>query len=159
MSAAAKPPGARQKQVSGSKQVRAEGRKDPRPRPIGGSVQFNLVGHDPERYHYVGVFRGDDDAWMNYSLKGYEQVEYRGADGPRVRGARTCEMGQPLEYKGHVVMALPREEYDAQQQAAFDRGRLLQQHMQGKIAARREVGDNPLFPVVNETTDLYEETL
>lgn len=157
MSAAAKPPGARQKPVSKQPPV-AEGRKDPRPRPIGGSVSLQLEGHDPERFHYVGVFRGDEDAWMQYHWKGYLPVEYS-RQGTRIRGVVTCEEGQTLEYKGHVIMALPMEEFIAQQQTAMDRARVLETQMLGRLGARREVGGSDFAPIVNETTEMYEEML
>lgn len=154
MSAAAKPPGARQ--ARDAKVPAPEGRKDPRPRPIGGSVSFELAGHDPERFHYVGVFRGDEDAMMTYELKGYRPVEYK-KDGVRVRGLSTCREGEFLEYKGHVVMQLPMEEYLEQRAIADERAAILQTQMQGRLGARREVGGSSYAPVINETTEMYEE--
>lgn len=151
MSAAAKP----QARASNPKTAPAEGRKDPRPRPIGGSVQFDVVARDP-RFHYVGVFRGDDNAWADYQFKGYQPVEFQ-PGGPRIRGCVTCKPGEQVEYKGHVLMALPKDEYDLQFKESQARGDVMSNQMIGGKAARK-IG-NANAPVINETTALLEEIM
>jgi len=153
MSAAAKS-GARKD----PKSAPSEARKDPRPRPIGG-VRFDLVGKDP-RCKYVGVFRGDVDAMQNYEYLGYRPVKYL-PDGPRIRGIGSGgEKGQDLEYKGHVILYLPAEEWQAQYDAGQERADMLSKRMSGQAGVRGNVTQSPFVPVENETTDMgdfYEE--
>lgn len=129
-------------------------RKDPRPRAIGGVVRLELENKDP-RFKYVAVYRGDADAMMSYTWQGYTPVTVE-PGGVRIRGLRTAEDGQELTYKGHVVMALPKDEW----QAAYDEGQRLadarMKAMEGR-APLRKLGATDFMPMVNETTGLYEE--
>ncbi len=154
MAAAAKPPGARPKDP---KQASVQARIDPAGRPIGGSVRFEVINQD-KRFKYVGVFRGDEDATASYDFQGYEPV-IATEGGPRIRGVRRVELGQPLEWKGHVVMAVARDQWQADYDAGQAYGDRKSAAMVGKGGARK-ISRDPMIPVENETTnmgDFYEE--
>jgi hypothetical protein len=153
MAAAAKPSA----RADNPKRAPAEGRTDPRPRAIGGRARFEIANADHARFKYAGVFRGDEDAMQNYGWLGWTPVEYTGKGGPHIAGMVTGEPGQHLEWKGHIVMSIPRDEHAAIVAEGQERGDMLSRQMQGGQAARREVGSSPYAPVENETSDLYEE--
>jgi len=132
------------------KSAQPQGRIDPQPRPMGG-LRFGLVNEDP-RKKYVGVFRGDEEAWATYSYMGYDTVKAT-PDGPRIKGARTPKMGEELEWKSHVIMEIARDEW----QASYDQGQRYadakSQAMKGRGGAR-QISRDPNIPVENETTDM-----
>lgn len=129
-------------------------RKDPRPRPVGGMVHLDLVNKDP-RKKYVGVYQGDTDAMMSYNWQGYTPVIFK-KGGVAIRGLRTCKEGEPLTYRGHVIMEVLKEDW----QAVYDEGQGLADKrataMQGKRGLSG-LGSKTFMPMQNETTALYEE--
>lgn len=83
-------------------------RRDPRPRTHDGANKgVGLINARPDR-HYVGVDQ-HGGAVGDYQARGYE-IEVAEEAGVRW-SRRTCKLGEPLEYMGHVLMSIDIEEY------------------------------------------------
>jgi len=83
-------------------------RSDPRPRTHDGANKgVGLSNARPDR-HYVGVDQ-HGNAVSDYESRGYE-VEIAEEAGVRWN-RRTCKLGEPLEYMGHVLMSIDINEH------------------------------------------------
>jgi len=91
-----------------------------------------IVGGDPTR-RYVGVFAKDETALERYFSEGY-QIEKSRQDGPNLTTGITCKDGDPLTWRGNVIMSIPKDEY-ARQQA--DRQQTLD-NIRNSMRARKD---------------------
>lgn len=142
-------------------------RRDPRPRRVDAmekAGQFKQL--DPKR-HYVAVYKAAEENGIGeYEERGYV-VELVRADGPRsITGTKTRGEGQPVEYRGHVLMSIEREELAAQEaqgQAEADalERRIIRRdgmvdHMRGIHGLRGRDG-TPVVSLENDTKALEQE--
>lgn len=92
----------------------AQFRKDPaKSSAVSSHSQFrkNNMGLEnlDEKRHYVGVYAQDQDSLARYEGEGYV-VETLREGGPRYRGYSTAKEGEPVTFRGHILMSIDKEE-------------------------------------------------
>jgi len=113
-------------------------RKDPpKSSAVSSHAQFRkdnmgLINLDPKR-HYVGVFARDEESVARYEGEGYV-VETVRNDGPKYSGYSNANTGEPVVFRGHILMSIDRIELaanNARKQAQSDA-------LQNKIRNKKE---------------------
>lgn len=85
------------------------------PRPIDPSADFTLIRNRDPNQHYVLVNQAHEINRARYRAYGYQPVESRpGGPQPMYEDVPT---GQTVEIMGQVLMSVPKDHYDAMQQA------------------------------------------
>ncbi len=82
-------------------------RKDAKTRSIPTINNSGLVNRDPGKY-YVAANRSTG-AVEEYEYMGYA-IEYFSETGVKFAAGKTVKVGEPLEYRGHVLMSILSEE-------------------------------------------------
>lgn len=82
------------------------GRTDPKPRHVIGAKEPRLAGARPDR-RYVFVHKVGSGGVDEYEEAGFV-VERHGkeGEGPRIPNGRKGKPGEPIEFKGHVLMSI-----------------------------------------------------
>jgi hypothetical protein len=136
-------------------------RKDPRPRPA--FADINQVRSGDRDRKYVLCYRPTVERYLEI---GWE-IEVSRFGGPKLSG-RTVKEGEPLEYSGHVLMSMSREDFeDLQQYGHKDGGAIaglgqehadrIEKEIISQTSARRDAlrgigGGDRYFRIQNETT-------
>jgi hypothetical protein len=101
-----------------TKSAAATKRIDPKPRHVIGTREVRVEGKRPDR-HYVLVYKAaveggiDDYAEAGYVVEKYgSQRESGDVEGPTIRGLQ-AKSGQPIEFRGHVLMSISLEDAKA----------------------------------------------
>ena len=117
-------------------------RKDPRPRTHdGANTGVKLINRDPAMW-YVGVAKGD--AIEEYLNRGYDFVREE-EGGVRFSVGKTSKNGEPIEYKGHVLMAISLEakayidEYGEDGETGWAEASKLEEAIVDKRGAQRDL--------------------
>lgn len=100
------------------------GRADPKPRHVVGSKEANVLGRRPDR-HYVLAHKGvgglDEYLELGYEIERYSKEPEK--DGCRIAGVKRAKPGEPIEWRGHVLVSAPLAEIKArvaEEQEKFD---------------------------------------
>ena len=134
-------------------------RKDPRTSSIQGpGLAGNLLGSDPTR-HYVWASANDE---VDFNVDYYEgmgyELERRSEGGIRVLRGSSVKEGEPLKFRGLVLMSCSEEQYQWLRENGPDgrTGRALQRALQQKIAAQglQEGSNSPYYKILSETQEL-----
>lgn len=99
-------------------------------------LQMGLTNCDPNR-HYVGALVRDGDAVARYEDQGYV-VETVRKGGPKYNGYSTAKYGEPILFRGHMLMSIDNQElaaYNAKRQAVCDA-------LRNKMRLKKEKGQN-----------------
>lgn len=123
------------------------GRKDPVFRPVDqGQGRFRVRNADPN-YKYVGVYTNNSDISVDsYLDMGWEPVE--ASEGGAVFGhGRNQKEGEEVVASGHLLMRMPKDEWEAMQQRSQDYADYIDDQLHDKRGARqaiRGIGDGYL---------------
>lgn len=123
--------------MAAAKQKNVGGRVDPVPRRVDGvSGWLELDGKDPSR-HYVFAYDLDQMCGRPYLASlGYQVEKYR-EGGVKVKNGDTGNPGDPIMFRGHVLMSISNE----QRQAIDQDGQAWANRVEEKIVRRHDVDD------------------
>lgn len=141
----------------------AVGRKDPPTRELEGYHSTRLINQDPSKT-YVFAYEGDQDTGVNmYEHLGYEVIRYE--EGGVRMAIKKATIGEPIRYRGHVLMAADKAEILARWQAAQDAETVREKRIvngAGGIDPLRGISNNVLargeLKFENETRELVPVT-
>lgn len=99
--------------MAAAKQKNVGGRVDPVSRRVDGVAGWlDLVNKDPSR-HYVFAYDLDSMCGRSYLASLGYKVEKLSETGVRLRNGDTGNVGDPITWRGNVLMSISKEERDA----------------------------------------------
>jgi len=97
--------------VVGTAAPRHKKRQRTRQRPADGTRFPSVRGADPD-CKYKLVFNGQGGRLVDeHKMNGWEVV-YFAKDGPRLSVGQTCRPGDPIEYEGHTLMDIHKDDWE-----------------------------------------------
>ena len=137
-------------------------RIDPKERKLRGP-SLEVLNQDPNR-HYVLANMNDPICGQGF----YEGIGYKAElltqDGPRLRGAKNVQLGEPITHQGHLLMSLERELRDEIEQygingdggfeaASIIENKIIDKHAAVDLLRGLHGRRNGALRVINETSE------
>lgn len=95
------------------KTARRGRRRDPKKRAVDGSAAWTRLENRRDDRHYVLVYSGDGAEFgvPYYESLGYS-IETVQPGGVALKAGRTSKNGEPVSFRGHVLMSISTEDYE-----------------------------------------------
>ncbi len=126
-----------------SARAKAAGRQDPTNRHNHGFIRWGAVVNPRPDMKYVLAYAGNELGVAKYEALGFTPVVNDGQpNGVKISGGQTSHPGQPVQYRGSILMSIPLEQWEAMERHGTDEGTVgLEGHERTMRAILREDGD------------------